>query len=141
MYWMSHIRLTALGVATVLALIASHRYAESDLQDQALSAEDFDREMDREREQTAARIATKQSVARDVIDGRLSVADAVRHFLAVNEASALAVSYLRAGCPGQDDLERAAWQLVQYVRTTPDSRASEAASNMQCELTANPVRD
>jgi hypothetical protein len=58
----------------------------------------------------------KESLAQDLIDGRISLADAADQFMALNEVAPAIVGSMRQSFPASSDRESAALQVVSYVK-------------------------
>jgi hypothetical protein len=70
----------------------------------------------------------KSEVVADLVAGRVTAAEARARFLEVNRADPQALEYLRAELPGETDEDRAAYQLVLFVRTCRHPRATDVAA-------------
>jgi hypothetical protein len=98
------------------------------------AAEESIARIDQESELVQRRAAIKQEVVRDLLEGRLTFDDAVRMFADSNRMQESATTYLRRRYPGRTDDERAAWQLIGYLRLTHNPRARMLADQGECEL-------
>jgi hypothetical protein len=81
----------------------------------------------------------KRQVAEELIDGRLTLFQAVVHFQRAEQglpAAAMRLRALRLGFPGNSDAERRCRKVIHYLRVTwPESaRASRAARRLEEDL-------
>lgn len=104
-----------------------------DLQRQAASAKDRNLELDRERDQSMGRIEFKMTLAKDLVAGRTSFANAVDQCLAANQDPKVQ-EMVRRVCKGETDAERAAYQMIGYVYALQTVEAEELARTLECEV-------
>ena len=85
---------------------------------------------------SAARQRTdwKNEVVADLIEGRVTAAEAHVRFLDAIRSDPRAAEFLRVGVPGASDEERTACQLVLFVRAFRHPRAAETAAAVSREL-------
>jgi hypothetical protein len=84
------------------------------------------------------RIAVKEAVVRDVIDGRTTLADATAQFMALNEPYPANLRMIRETYPGSTDEEKTARNVICYTLgrvDDPDER-DWVAHRLQEELQA-----
>jgi hypothetical protein len=62
------------------------------------------------------RIALKEVLIADLIEGRATLAEVTAQFMALNECSPGCVSVIRKTFPGQTDQEKTARNVIDYVR-------------------------
>lgn len=72
----------------------------------------------------------------DVLAGQMTATDAHARFLAINEADPKTTTFVRIQFPGRTDAERAARQVVLFIRESGHPRAAEVASKVGRELLA-----
>jgi hypothetical protein len=87
-------------------------------------ADESSRELERKVQVVIRRNAMKQETMQDLLDGRITFADAAVRFAQINRQHLQRPVYSQL-YPGRTEEDRAARQLVQYLRAlqTPESRA------------------
>ena len=96
----------------------------------------FSREIDAERDRDAQlsnhsmglydRIAAKQSVIDEVLDGRVSLTEAAERFLSLTAGDVQAMELLRARYDGSTDLERVACNVIEHAKAQHEHPNSAA---------------
>jgi hypothetical protein len=130
--------LTALAAA---CLYANPTWAEDagvdfwhvvDDQERIVAAEESARRFDKEIDRAMQRMAVRAETLRDVIDGRLTFDEGARRFVELNRTlPAHLAEYMCQRYPAQTELERAARQLVSYLRLTREPAALALAKEWE----------
>jgi hypothetical protein len=105
-----------------------------DDQERIRAAEESNSRIDREAFLIRERIALKDEVVRDLLDGRIGFDEAAERFAEMNRMQPSALKLVRLRFPGQTDEERAAWQLLNYVRRSTALRDQALADDWECRL-------
>jgi hypothetical protein len=81
------------------------------------------------------RIAAKEALVAELIGGRLSLADTVEEFLALNAALPAATERIRADYPGDSDEESTARNVIDYaLRRVPAADRPALSRRLAAEL-------
>jgi hypothetical protein len=100
------------------------------------AAEESMRRLQREDELVMRRIAFKQEIVRDLLDGRIGFEEAASRFADLHRSDAVSMAYLRSQYPGETDENRAEWLLVRYLKVSEDRAAHPIAEEWACILSA-----
>jgi hypothetical protein len=90
--------------------------------------------MDREAETVLGRIACKEEIVQDVLDGRLRPDEAAARFAELNRGYPPALALVRKCYPGRTDEERAARQFLTFLRATRQPAALALAGEWEGRL-------
>lgn len=113
---MSRFLSTALTILTSLTAIAAILAADPQgAADAAQGAASHNPALDAQTYHIAARIAYKESLIRELIAGRTTLARVSDEFLRLNEEEPTTMNVLRTSYPGSGDEERSAHNVLEYV--------------------------
>jgi hypothetical protein len=105
-----------------------------DLRGGMSDSERWARDLELEGEVIGRRVALRTETVRDVVAGRVGIAEAVRRFAELNRTDPRGLRRVRHMYDGATDEERAGWQLVAHLRAYRDPRADAAADAAACHL-------
>jgi hypothetical protein len=135
--------LSAVGVAVIFAYPAEADDPGGDIwqivkaQSRIAEADRNMRKIDQEDEHVMRRVAIKQEVIRDLVDGRITFEEATQRYVELNRKHDLALTYLRRTYPGRTDEERAARQLAAHLRNCGYPAAAALGEEWECRLSAD----
>jgi hypothetical protein len=98
-----------------------------DYQSGIRAADDGCRELDRRVETVILRNTMKQEAIRDLLDGKMTFVEAVYRFTQINRNQSQTEAYCRL-YPGRTDEQRAARQLIQYLRALGEQQGMDLAN-------------
>jgi|RhiMethySRZTD1v2_1073278.scaffolds.fasta_scaffold711668_2 hypothetical protein len=141
------LRTVAVGTF-VLALVAAGLFAypaiaeESamdswnvfELQDRMAQAEQESLRAEREGAMVMNRLAVRNEIIRDVVDGRMNCEQASQRYAELNKRQASTLEYVRRVFPGRTDEERAAWQFAAHMRRFGEPVAEAIGEEWECVL-------
>src|SRR5262245_10519232 len=105
-----------------------------DLHDRMAQAQEESRWADREELAVMRRIAVRNEVIRELLEGRITFEEASERFAELNRHHAAAMGYVRRAYSGRTDEERAAWQLASHLRGFGDPAAKALGEKWECIL-------
>jgi hypothetical protein len=106
-----------------------------DDQKRIVAAEESARRFDQEIDRAMQRVAVRTETVRDVIDGRVTFDEGARRFVELNRSlPAHLAEYTCQRYPARTDEERAARQLISFLRLTREPAAFALAEEWQCAL-------
>ena len=103
-------------------------------QERLRKAEESGARLDREVETVLSRIACKDEIVQDVLNGALPIDEAAARFAELNRAHPPALDLVRRCYPGRTDDERAARQFLTYLRLTRRPAALALAAEWEGRL-------
>jgi hypothetical protein len=132
--------LTAVTVTVVLAAEPSGEPTGTDGQPLMSEAEcaECRRHLDARQQVVAARIAYKEVLITELVEGRAALADVATEFLRLNREFLPALESIRLQCPGATDEEKHAHNVIGFarMRRMPDDRKAELLARLDREFQA-----
>ncbi|WP_020472150.1 hypothetical protein [Zavarzinella formosa] len=107
-----------------------------ELEDQISRGEVRNREIDRNDQQILSRMALRQEILKNLIAEKITLEEAGRGFLALNQTEPAAIGYLRIMYPNGTDLDRAIYQVVIQMNVSQHPGSRECHEVLKCEVLA-----
>jgi len=96
------------------------------------------RELERAGDIIVRRTVVRTETVNDLIAGRIRIDEAVRRFVDLNRSSPVTFERVRQMYPGDTHEERAAWQLVNHLRSRRTPKALALAGEISVGLAHGP---
>jgi hypothetical protein len=135
--WLT-VPLTAVTVTVVLAAEPDEGPADGPSVIAEVEPDEHGRELTARQRTVAGRIAYKEALITELIEGRATLADIAAEFLRLNRESPSALAAVRTQFPGETDEEKHAHNVIGFVqiRNLPKARTAELLARLDREFEA-----
>jgi len=124
-----------IGHPTLARSIGADVWNVPALNEQLRQSEDAREDLDAEDTEIRRRIAVKEALVAELIDGHVSLADVTARFLAINATRPHYMAAIRQSFPGATDQEKTARNVISYaLARAPAGTADALAARLNAEL-------
>lgn len=105
-----------------------------DLENQMKRGERHATDIERRGQITLERIRLRGVILANLLDGKTTLDEAGRGFLALNQSDPTVFAHLKVTHPAGTDMDRALWQLVSHLAKHYLPGSAERAVTLKCEM-------